>query len=376
MDGGLNTCNMNTCPWLTCVAPPATAFTIDSTADFDAGVRSNTATITQNPGTAVADSLELKNGEIVPDGNTKALWHMNEGSTGTTADSSGNGNIGTINGASWTPSGKFGNSLSFDGISNYVRAVDSPSLNMGTGPFTVIAWFKATYKPSSIIYKGCNWNNNAGWALSYASSPQLLYLLVGNGASHIEYNTGLGTVASWKQIGLIRKPDNTIYYINDGTVTNTGYTVTGSVSNGVPLDIGTGYSYLNGVVDEVALYDRALDVSEIAALYNGGVQYKSSGNWMSAPQAMPPGQQLYDLTIAVSGGDGSNYITQTEILDASDDSVITTSSTHISTTTTLTAADFPGGFSGTLNKNLKVKVYMVGSGSSTILVDSIVGRAV
>ena len=46
-------------------------------------------------------------------------WAFAEGNGTTTADSSGNGNAGTITGASWTTQGRFGNALSFNGTSSH-----------------------------------------------------------------------------------------------------------------------------------------------------------------------------------------------------------------------------------------------------------------
>jgi hypothetical protein len=42
------------------------------------------------------------------DANTKALWHMDEGTGSTTADSSGNSNTGTLNNGPVWLVGKFG----------------------------------------------------------------------------------------------------------------------------------------------------------------------------------------------------------------------------------------------------------------------------
>ena len=44
-----------------------------------------------------------------------AAYGFSEGSGSTTADASGNSNTGTISGATWTTSGRYGNALSFNG---------------------------------------------------------------------------------------------------------------------------------------------------------------------------------------------------------------------------------------------------------------------
>src|SRR6476469_6385078 len=74
-----------------------------------------------------------------------AAYAFDEGTGPTTADSSGNGLTGTINGATWTSAGKFGNALSFDGAS-YVDLGNPTALKL-TGSMTWSAWVFATGSP-------------------------------------------------------------------------------------------------------------------------------------------------------------------------------------------------------------------------------------
>src|SRR3990167_283101 len=68
-------------------------------------------------------------------------WNFDEGSGATVADSSGNGNTGTLtNGPTWT-TGKIGQALSFDGSNDYVDAGTGSSLNLASS-LTVSAWIK------------------------------------------------------------------------------------------------------------------------------------------------------------------------------------------------------------------------------------------
>ncbi|MGH2898492.1 MAG: LamG-like jellyroll fold domain-containing protein, partial [Solirubrobacteraceae bacterium] len=68
-------------------------------------------------------------------------WAFEEGSGTTTADVSGNGNVATITGATWSAAGRYGSALSFNGTSNIVRVASSPSLNLTTG-MTLAAWIR------------------------------------------------------------------------------------------------------------------------------------------------------------------------------------------------------------------------------------------
>jgi YD repeat-containing protein len=69
-----------------------------------------------------------------------AAYGFDEGSGSAVADSSGEGNDGTVSGASWTE-GRFGAALEFDGADDYVEIPDDDSLDL-TDSFTVSAWVK------------------------------------------------------------------------------------------------------------------------------------------------------------------------------------------------------------------------------------------
>ena len=72
-----------------------------------------------------------------------AEYSFDAGSGTTLRDASGNGNNGSISGATWSPSGKFGGSLSFDGVNDMVTVADAASLDL-TQKMTLEAWVKPT----------------------------------------------------------------------------------------------------------------------------------------------------------------------------------------------------------------------------------------
>src|SRR5207302_6208652 len=70
-------------------------------------------------------------------------YGFNEGAGTVAADTSGKGNNGTVSGATWSTSGKYGNALSFGGVNDWVTVADAASLDLTTG-MTLEAWVSPT----------------------------------------------------------------------------------------------------------------------------------------------------------------------------------------------------------------------------------------
>src|SRR3990167_3059837 len=99
-------------------------------------------------------------------------WNFNEVSGTTAADSSGNGNNGTLTptagGPTWT-TGRIGNgALAFDGVDDQVNIPDSSSLaDLPNGAFSVSAWINRTDSASNndYILSKSHGSASAGWEI-------------------------------------------------------------------------------------------------------------------------------------------------------------------------------------------------------------------
>ena len=81
------------------------------------------------------------NPPLTPSTGLVAAYGFDKGSTVT--DASGNGNGGTISGAQWTNTGRYGKALVFDGVNDWVTVADSPPLDLTAG-VTLEAWVYPT----------------------------------------------------------------------------------------------------------------------------------------------------------------------------------------------------------------------------------------
>jgi hypothetical protein len=221
-----------------------------------------------------------------------AAYSFDEGSGTTVTDLSGNGNTGTINGASWTSQGKFGNALNFDGISNWVTVNASNSLNLASG-MTLEAWAyptAATGTWTTILLKEAPPGNN------------LAYHLQGDPSSHpSSYITtdvsGLQGIVgpapfllnTWTHVAATYNGTLFSLYVNG--IVFASAPVTGNIIPSVgPLLFGGNSifgEYFGGTIDDVRIYNRALNQAEFKPTeygWNSGCLY-GRGYWSSHQQA-------------------------------------------------------------------------------------------
>jgi len=210
---------------------------------------------------------------VIP--NLEACWHLDEG-TGTTAyDTSGNGNNGIINGgAAWTD-GKFKKALHFDGTDDYIDCGNDASLNP-TNAITVIAWAKQDASTSD------NYRDIiAKWRYGDQSNQSYLLSSLNNKVSFWVYTDEQQSITSttniydgeWHHIAGTFDGSTQKIYI-DGTQENSA-SVSGTIQStpNEPTYIGWRYNGMDtnhfpGYIDEILIFNRALNNDEITDIYN------------------------------------------------------------------------------------------------------------
>jgi PKD repeat protein len=217
-------------------------------------------------------------------------WSVNDG---TATDQSGNGNHGTVYGAT-VVGGKSGNAFSFDGDDDYIDIGDRSNFDI-TGDITISVWFKtSTSQMGCIVGKLDQVNPDNGYDLamrdSFSTNPsgKILFRVASNSNGPSEYDA-VQTVSTftdnvWHLLTAIYTPDGVSrpkIYIDavEQSVSNSGIPLSSiGASPGYPLKLaeyspGSGVFNFNGALDDVRIYNRALTENEIQELFTPSKVY-------------------------------------------------------------------------------------------------------
>ncbi len=244
----------------------------DTKAEFDSGTLNRLQTTVDN-------RIKLKQHELAADSSTIALWHLNE-STGQVAnDASGNGNNGRLgsttssdtNDPTWnTTSQKFGASaLTFDGTDDYVTMGDKDVFSFADNKFTISFWMKANDTTSLIGVLG---KRGSPWEYSIHTNTAgtlTFYTWTSDGGNIVYPYLTTAYDTSWTNYTFTADGTRAYLYKNGQLVSsslkNSAYNLSNSTAN---FEIGrggdaSGIRYMNGLIDEVKISNRALSPEEI-----------------------------------------------------------------------------------------------------------------
>jgi hypothetical protein len=185
-------------------------------------------------------------------------------------DVSGNGNRGTLTNGPKRVFGKIGQGMQFDGSDDYVLIPNNASL--APSQFTISVWVKRTgswntdYRGIFLAAQGNGFES--GWLL-HTQEGWRAQLRWGDGAAQDgAIVTGVLDLDRWYHI--VGSYDGTTMRIyQDGVSYESDSTVTRVYSGTSDARIGTsfGMSSFLGLMDDVRLYNRALNADEIKRLY-------------------------------------------------------------------------------------------------------------
>ncbi len=251
----------------------------------------------------------------VPTNGLKGWWSF----SGNSIDSSGNGNNGTVNGATLS-NDRFGNSNNayyFNGNTDYIQ---TPINSISGFNLTMSVWFKNTnFSPisngdhPSLICSRTSFNQAT--VIGFNEHPWLFFDLVFNTRNAV--NMSMPNDNLWHQIvatydGSFSK----IYY--DGVLLSTqiisfsGNIIQSNILFGLDNIQGNGNRHWIGTLDDIGIWNRALTQQEITNLYNAQIPTQNVPAYV--PTNGLVGWWPFSGNVIDSSGNGNNGINNGALL--------------------------------------------------------------
>ncbi|MGB9708317.1 MAG: LamG domain-containing protein, partial [Candidatus Pacearchaeota archaeon] len=245
----------------------------------------------------------------------RGYWKFDESLGATADDNSTWNNDGSLNGdANWTVFSKRGNALTLDGNGDFVNLSESASLNI-TDAITIEVWIYARSFNwiSGII--GDVYDTLSPWDLRLGDDdPQKPEWIVCNydtcnelvGSTALQANTWYHVVSTYN--GSVSK-----IYINgvEDASANVSFSSLAPQGNSLGIEIGRDATdntrILNGTIDELKVWSRALSPQEINASYNNGL-YRLERNFTNLSGG------VYEYYACVEDEAGNSNCTETRLL--------------------------------------------------------------
>ena len=227
---------------------------------------SDASNLVANDGNGLRDIFVRELGPVV-NNDVVGHWPLDEGMGVVAADSSSQGNDGSVQGAVWTE-GIMGSALAFDDLTDYVE--------VGTNGWTPAQGTVA-------LWARVNGFSGQGYLFGHTTQPQFanriqLYtdptgqLTLGLGDQHVRQATikGLDT-NRWTHLALTWDGANYAVYVDGVEEARGGYTGLSTLNAFADIGntggtAGSRTEALQGRVDDVRVYSRPLSASEIQAL--------------------------------------------------------------------------------------------------------------
>lgn len=205
------------------------------------------------------------------------MWLFDEGSGDVAADSSENGEDGEIKGAEWGD-GKFGKALIFDGASTFMEVPDFPGLNPKAA-MSMACWVYITGNAGQhrdIISKD---GESAGRQYLITASDINKFrphIWTANGVANYFDGDTIVELETWYHIAQTYDGSVLKLYVNGEEDGDTSFSGDIIVTD-QPVRIGGGANdgaaglYTPGTIDEVVIFNVALEKKDVQAIMNDGL---------------------------------------------------------------------------------------------------------
>ena len=167
--------------------------------------------------------------------------------------------------------GKIGQGISCNGTTDY--ALSGSTVSGSSGYITVAAWIKyrGTWNNPIAVDRGTDWRLLSGAEASAVASA-MYSSTVDAWGTRVSGTTVL-RANTWYYIAFTFDGANAKIWVNgvvDGTKVATGTLNVANILTAICTYNGISSNFLNGQIDDVRIYSRALSASEVKQLYNMG----------------------------------------------------------------------------------------------------------
>jgi hypothetical protein len=231
-------------------------------------------------------------------------------------------NNGTLEGGAGYASGEVGQAFYLNGTNAYVSVPDSPPLDFSNA-MTVECWLYrqsivGSYDP--VIKKAGN-GGTYGYSLEFNGGNILFWVFnESSPSSWVSSSGGPITLGQWYHVAGVYDGGTLLFYVNGQPVGSPVFSSGHDIySSSNPLRIGSdpdssdGSRYFNGMIDEAAVYNRALSSNEIASIYNAGRGGKCPSEGLPAIVLQPTSQVVLQgntatFDVLATGAGPLNYL--------------------------------------------------------------------
>ncbi|MDH3976245.1 MAG: NapC/NirT family cytochrome c [Deltaproteobacteria bacterium] len=259
-------------------------------------------TMKDSLGRSILDSVVISGDFDIPYG-ALGYWKFDEASGSSASDSTFYNNSGTLAGGTWTNTSYSGYAIDFSSSSTGVNVTDyNNSLDLkSSGSLEVWARKNSNADYQTLMAKG----STAAYRLTEMGTGGKLTSRWGQPTID-NYSTDFSLPANaWNHIVLTYNGGNLLYYVN-GESAGGGTYSTDAEANNDPLWIGhrNGAFGYDGILDEVIVYEKVLDLAEIRSRYKVKLDSADAAVGDNTPGIQANDQVVIRFKSPTAGGTG------------------------------------------------------------------------